>query len=60
MVFSYFKTPLGVPVNYSLESIQYLLPTLTAASFGLLLIYFLSYHCEIWVAIDETKIHTER
>ena len=60
MVFIYMKTPLGVSVNYSLESIQDLLPTWTVASFGCSGIFFPSDSCEIWVSVNETKIYMER
>ena len=55
MLFVYFKTLLGVLVNYVLGSIQDLPPSPVAAYFNCSIIYLPSGHGELWVFVDGKK-----
>ena len=57
MIFIYLETPLDVPGNYGLYPLQGLFPAFSVASNDCP-VFQLPGNCgEIWLSIDESKIH---
>ena len=59
MIIIYLETPLGVTGNYGLYPLKDLLPSLTAASPDCPVVHLPSDFGEIWMSVDEEKIHME-
>ena len=60
MILIYLEILIGVPIDCVLEPLQDLLLALTAASLDCPVVHLHSDCGEIWMSVDEAKIHMDR